>query len=157
MKKLIIIILVFTSFACSAKPIYTADGDGKKLKLVDYFEFNFGNENDGFYEYVIKEDQYYRLSIKTSGNVETHISIDKYINEKNVIELSQLIEDLDLSAWKNFKGKGGNNPEGDSFNLRIAFKDNSYIGAKGFMAFPDDYEEKTKQLIDFLDNLSKKV
>lgn len=147
--------LIFIT-ACNSS-VYQPVSEKEAIKYVDYFEFNFGSENDGFYEYIIKEDQYFRLIIKTTGNTPIHISIDRYIKEKDVRELSRLVHDLKLNKWNNFNERGGNDTTGKSFNLRIAFTDNSYIGAKGFMKFPDDYEEKSKVIIKFLDNLSKKV
>lgn len=157
MKKILLIVIMIFVVACTKQNVFTPSQNKEKIKQVDYFEFNFGSEDEGFYEYIIKEDQYYRLTISTSGNVKTHYAIDKYIKAKDVNELSKLVHDLSLIKWNNYNERGGNDAAGKSFNLRIAFRDNSYIGAKGFMKFPDDYEEKSQKIIKFLDNLSKKV
>lgn len=157
MKKIaIFIITIFLITACTPAAVYKPKEE-KQIKRIDYFEYNYGSEETGYYEYIIKEDQYYRLIVKTLGNTEFNVDIDKYITLSDVNELSALVDELDLKKWNNFSENEASSAADKSFNLRIAFRDNSYIGAKGLAKFPDDYAEKSARIISFLEKLSQKA
>lgn len=152
MKKIaIVLISIFLLVSCQKQE------EVEKVKQVNYFEFNYGSELEGYYEYILKEDQYPRLIIKSSGEAPIKYDIDRYVKTKDMKDLSNLVYELDLASWNNFHERGGNETTGKSFNLRIAFKDNSYIGASGFMKFPSGFEEKSEKIKEFLDKLSKKL
>ena len=147
MKKFIVLLLIFCIFICGCNSKEKEAPQNNQDRTVTYFEFNYGSSEIGYFEYLIKEDQYYRLvANKYDENNELINTVDRFINNSDMKKLSALVNKLKLYEWNDFNEKASKEPGGYTFNLHIEYRDKTYTDASGYMKTPNDYDEKSREI-----------
>lgn len=128
-------------------------GNGKEEYNGKVFSFSYSyiSEDEGICDYnIIYNGSTLNYTAYGSGGNNTYIR--KEIDKSYIDELTKLVKDNKLEDWNGFN-KTKDSEKGNGFALEIGYSDGKNIIAAGDKAFPDDYEEVHKNIMEFLNKL----
>lgn len=119
----------------------------KKITEIKKFEFTYssGSEIYAYVEYKIDCTNKCVASIKPTGVPENNARKVKIEKEK-VKELEDILRKYKVEKWDGFQKYNKHILDGSSFIMHIYMEDNTTIGASGYMKFPNNFAEVSKEL-----------
>ena len=130
--------------------IYNNVQNNSNINYFYYYEGSFS----GAYEYEIKKtkDKFIFKAIGLNGR---KLNVEKEINENDLNKLETIINDNKIYKWNNFNEKDNQILDGSSFTLKINYENGKKIEANGYMKYPKNYDQSSKKLQEYLQELSK--
>ena len=127
-------------------------GNNKQDKYITEFKYEYGGGWSTTYSYEIKQkdDKYVFTYKETLKDADVII---KYVSKKNMKKLSDLIDKYEIDKWNGFDKSQDNIYDGSYFSLNVKYNNGDVINAHGYMMTPDNYNEASEELIDFLNGL----
>jgi surface protein len=143
---LLIGILSISLTGCKDKKNF--DGD------IVSFRYSEGSGMGPSYEYEINLEKN-KYIFKAGGYNGANLDVEKEISEEQVKKLSKIINDNDIKSWDGFDKSDKDVMDGHSFSLFVNYKSGEKIEAHGYMKYPSNYREASKELEDYLLLLAK--
>ena len=149
MKKIVyVLLLVFTS-------LLSLTGCGKKVENnvnIVSFKYSYGSHMGFYYDYTLTldgDDVTFNKYIYGEEEQGTVMSI----SASSLEDIKKIINENEIYKWDGFDKSNDNVMDGSEFNLEVIYDDGSKIVAHGYMKYPDNYEESSKPLKEYLDSI----
>ena len=150
LKKLLLVIvmgfLTFSLIGCKDKKNFDSD--------IVSFRYSEGSGMGSYYEYEINLEKN-KYIFKAKGYNGVDLDVEKEISEEQVKKLSKIIDDNDIKSWDGFDKSDKDVMDGHSFSLFIKYKSGESLSAHGYMKYPSNYREASKELEDYLLSLTE--
>ena len=147
---IIILLVIIVLFIISNK---------KKVEISEiksfYFHYSVNNMMNGYVSYNIDCKNTCKARVKLNGIAEEE-AVEVNINNKDIKELTNILEKYNISSWNGFDKVDKNVLDGNGFGLSIIFKNGDSISASGYMKWPENYGKVCTAFDNYFNNLLKK-
>lgn len=125
---------------------------------IDSFTYHHGSGQGIACEYdITNEKGKYILTAHIRDMGKIVLDERKVVSTADMEKLSDIIKENNIKKWDGFVGKSDALIlDGGGFSLVIKYKNGEKIEARGYTVFPDNYNEVTKKLDNFLKKIAKK-
>lgn len=111
-----------------------------------YYTYTQGYMVDAYVRYEVRyEKNKYVAKIKPYGIPEDKL-VTIEIDDSFLKKLEELLEKYQVGSWNGFHENDKNVMDGDSFSLSITMEDEQEISASGYMRWPKNYREFSKEV-----------
>ena len=130
----------------------------KPKKIVDlkrlYYSYSSGSYMNSGETYELKCDKECIL-IYRADSVDIDDAKEYKINKKDIKELENKLNELNVGSWDGFHKSNKHVLDGDTFTLNISCKDGTEIESHGYMKYPKNYGNVSGTIMGFFEKYIK--
>ena len=136
--------------------VYVAVFSKPKSITIKKLTFSYSSNNMmyGYTRYELECTDKCMATVKVYG-VPDEDAVTVEVDKEEVEELEKKLSKYEVYKWNGFKKSDRNVLDGNSFSFFLTTKDDDYIGATGYMKYPNNYSEVRSVLDSFFEKYSK--
>ncbi|MBR2679139.1 MAG: hypothetical protein IKE63_06950 [Bacilli bacterium] len=128
--------------------------DKKEISTIKKLEYSYtsGMTINGYSRYIVECNDKCTALIKPTNIAEENTKKVE-LNDEIMNQLEKLLKKYKVNKWNGFNKHDPNVLDGRSFNIYIEMKNGDSISASGYMKWPENFGEVSKEL----DNIFEKL